>query len=125
LVLERIAAQCMGSGVLLVKHRTENGYESENGFRNKDSILIWVSTYGIIHMAVEQDRDLLHLITPYPMQHTVSRAQRGKAMLTVLTQNKNHSLHKFSGGDYIYQCADLTPVRVADNDTRRKFNSFS
>ena len=68
MVLERIAAQCMGSGVLLVKHRIENGHESENGFRNKDSILIWVSTYGIIHMAVEQDRGLLHLTTPYPMQ---------------------------------------------------------
>ena len=64
------------------------------------------------------------LTTPYPVRHTVSRAQRGEVMLIVLTQNINHSLHKFSG-DYIYQCADLTPVRAADNNTRRKFNSFS
>lgn len=111
MVLERIAAQCMGSGVLLVKHR-----RAKNDFRNKDNILIWVGTYGIIRIAVEQDRPTL--TTPYPVQHTVSRAQRGEVMLIILTQNINHSFHKSSGGDYIYQCADLTPVRVADNNTR-------
>lgn len=65
------------------------------------------------------------LTTPYPMRHMAPRAQRGEVMLIVLTQNINHSLYKSSGGDYIYQCADLTPVRVAGNNTRRKFNSFS
>ena len=98
---------------------------AKNGFRNKNNILIWVSTYGIIRIVVEQDQGLLHLTTPHPVRHTVSRAQRGEVLLIVLMQNINHFFHKFSGGDYIYQCADLTPIRVTDNNTRRKFNSFS